>query len=461
MRPAAAAGLVLSSSFAGAVDGGGGVPPDLQGAAGPDHLIVMLNTTFVAQRKSDGAVLRSWTPAAFWAPVSGGDLLFDPRVAYDALSARWIAVIATEGIAGAPAVLLAVSDGTDPTRGWTFRTLAVGGGNYAEFPLLGYNARWIVVTSNLVSASGYLSGSAIWAIDKAALLAGSPAATRLTLNSPGSPIAPAVTLDPDEADELLVQEVSGNDLGRGRIRLLRLSDGGGTASLAPSKIVTAPATWSDAPSPLESLPQAGSTRKIVSDQDEIASACVRNGRLWAVQTVTIPATASAPLHTEIQWWRIGSDGALGAFGRIGDAAGAAWLGFPSIAVNADDEALIGYSLFSGDAFASAGYSVRAGCGGDAALSEIRVLKNGEAPYERLDGGGRNRWGDLSQTVVDPDGVRLWTLQEYAAAADGGESRWGTWWGGFDPAGARAGACVAPDAAPTPGSIAIGGRRGPE
>src|SRR5947207_2867692 len=73
---ASAGGIALSSSFSGATDDGGGVPPDIQGAAGPDHLLVMLNTKFVAQRKSDGEVLRTWTPADFWSPVSGGDLLF-------------------------------------------------------------------------------------------------------------------------------------------------------------------------------------------------------------------------------------------------------------------------------------------------------------------------------------------------------------------------------------------------
>ena len=444
-REAAASGLPLSSSFSGAVDEGGGVPPDLQGAAGPDHLLVMLNTVFLAQSKTDGSVLRRWTPADFWTSVAGGDLLFDPRVGYDALAGRWIAVIATEGVTAPPAVLLALSDGSDPTAGWSYRKLAVGGSDYAEFPLLGWNGRWIVVTSNLVSTStGYLSGSAIWAIDAESLLAGNPAITRWSLDAPGSPIAPAVTLDAGQDDELLLQQASGNDNGHGRVRLFRVTDGGAGPSLSAAKTITAPLTWSDLPNPLESLPQPGSTRKIVSDQDEFASACFRNGLLWAVQTVTVPATASAPLHTEIQWWRIRPDGGLDGFGRIGDSSGSTWLGFPSIAVNGSDQAVIGYSVFSKNMFASAGYSA-SGCGGDAALAGIHLLKSGEAPYERLDGAGHNRWGDLSQTVADPDGDGIWTLQEYAASPVDGQSRWGTWWGGFAPAApeSRAGVCVAP------------------
>jgi hypothetical protein len=406
----------------------------------------MLNTTFVAQSRSDGAVLRSWSPSEFWAPVAEGDLLFDPRVTFDSLSGRWIAAIATEGVTAPPAVLLAVSETADPTGAWRFQKLLAGGNDYAEFPLLGFNGRWIVVTSNLVSGStGYLSGSAIWAIEKSAILSGGvPSVTRFTLAAPGSPIAPVTTLDADQPDEFLLQQQSGNENGHGRLRLLRITDSSGNAALTAPKIVTAPAAWSDMPAPLESLPQAGTTRRIISDQDEIASACLRHGKIWAVQTATLPPAGSIPLHTVVQWWRIAPDGALDAFGRIGDDAGSTWLGFPSIAVNADDGALIGYSLFSTGRFASAGYSISTGCGGDAALAEIHLLKDGEAAYIRPDGSGSNRWGDLSETVVDPDGRTLWTLQEYAAAAVGGKSRWGTWWGGFAPAeGSRPDACVAP------------------
>ena len=436
----ARAAFRLSSSFAGAADSGGGVPPDVQGAAGPDHLLVMLNTTFIAQRKSDGAVVKSWTPESFWSSVSGGDLLFDPRVLYDPLAGRWIAAIATEGVGGAPAVLLALSDGSDPTGGWTYRTLPVGGGNYGEFPLVGFNARWIVVTSNLISGStGYLAGSAVWTLDKQ-----SGTTSRFTLGSPGSPIAPAAVLDAGEPDEWLLQQRAADDGGRGRANLFRISaDGGGAPALSAAEVVAAPVAWRDYPSPIESLPQSGSMRRIVSDQDEFSSVCVRNGMLWAVQTATVPASAAAPIHTAIQWWRIARDGGLDGFGRIEDASGSSWLAFPSIAVNARDQVVIGYSLFSAGAFASAGYSLRSGCGGDSALSAIHVLKDGEAPYERLDGGGHNRWGDLSETAADPDGLRLWTLQEYAASPAGNGSRWGTWWGEFAPSpDARGGACVA-------------------
>jgi len=364
-------------------------------------------------------------------------------------------------VTGPPSVLLAVSAGTDPTGEWAFQKLPAGADDYAEFPLVGYNGRWIVVTSNLISGStGYLSGSAIWAIEKASLAAGgAPSVSRFTLKSPGSPIAPVVTLDGDQPDELLLQQDTDTG-GHRRLRVFRVTDSAGQATLTSAVMATAPLAWNAMPAPLESLPQAGTTRRIISDQDEVSSACLRNGTIWAVQTAALPGTSSAPAHTVIQWWKLAPDARVLGFSRVEGPAGT-WLGFPSIAVNAEDEVLIGYSLFSGGSFASAGYSLRSRCDTDEALTEIHVLKAGEAPYDRLDGGGHNRWGDLSQTVADPDNVRLWTLQEYAAAPEEGNSRWGTWWGGFTrAASSRAGACVAPASAASPTRVGARANRQP-
>ncbi|MGH9580306.1 MAG: hypothetical protein ACRD2R_04875, partial [Terriglobales bacterium] len=98
--------------------------------------------------------------------------------------------------------------------------------------------------------------------------------------------------------------------------------------------------------------------------------------------------------------------------------------------------LLGYSRFSAAEFASAAYSFRAG--GDAinSMRDEVVLKAGEDVYFKLFMGTRNRWGDYSNTLVDPvNDVDLWTIQEYAAPQVSSVSRWGTWWGKIIPSGA--------------------------
>jgi hypothetical protein len=49
------------------------------------------------------------------------------------------------------------------------------------------------------------------------------------------------------------------------------------------------------------------------------------------------------------------------------------------------------------------------------------LKLGEGPYEDA------AWGDYSATVVDPDDISFWTVQQYAQRPSDGP-RWGVWWG---------------------------------
>jgi hypothetical protein len=53
-----------------------------------------------------------------------------------------------------------------------------------------------------------------------------------------------------------------------------------------------------------------------------------------------------------------------------------------------------------------------------------------AGQDWVDSPGSNpmRWGDYSYTTLDPDGLTLWTIQEYAETrylSPGAENAWGT------------------------------------
>jgi hypothetical protein len=145
--------------------------------------------------------------------------------------------------------------------------------------------------------------------------------------------------------------------------------------------------------------------------------------------------AAAPARTAIQWWQLAPDGTILQRGRLDDPSGARFYGFPSLAVNRSEDVLIGFSSFSEQQFASAGYAYRAAGDPPGALREERVFKAGEDSYFR--GRGRNRWGDYSATTVDPvNDTDFWTIQEYAMTRDPNNptregvsvaSRWGTWW----------------------------------
>ncbi|HEU4436335.1 MAG TPA: HYR domain-containing protein, partial [candidate division Zixibacteria bacterium] len=190
-----------------------------------------------------------------------------------------------------------------------------------------------------------------------------------------------------------------------------------------------PNPWEDIPSVgfADFAPQAGSTRKIMCNDARMQNTVYRNGFLWCAHTVFLPAGSGT--RSSVQWWKISTAGAVSQRGRMDDPSGNLFYAFPSIAVNKNDAVLIGYSRFSAAQFAGGNYSYRIATDPANTLRNDTVLKAGEAKYDKDFGSGRNRWGDYTNTVVDPvNDVDMWTIQEYAAPRVTGADRWGTWWG---------------------------------
>jgi uncharacterized repeat protein (TIGR01451 family) len=180
-------------------------------------------------------------------------------------------------------------------------------------------------------------------------------------------------------------------------------------------------------------PQLGSAPPIETGDRRMQSCSYRNAFLWCVHHIFLPA--ANPTRTAVQWWQLTTDGIIQQRGRIDDSTGPTFYVYPSIAVNANNDVLIGYSRFSASQYASANYSFRQSCNAANTLQSDAVLKAGEGPYYKIGvTSQKNRWGDYSSTVVDPaNDLDMWTIQEYAATpagtgANNGNGRWGTWWG---------------------------------
>jgi hypothetical protein len=90
---------------------------------------------------------------------------------------------------------------------------------------------------------------------------------------------------------------------------------------------------------------------------------------------------------------------------------------PSLSVNNNRDVLIGFSHFSSTAFPRASYTYRAAAD---PLNTLQPILDYQAST-RMECTGR--WGDYSSTITDPNGINMWTLQQYAPAGTGA----GTWW----------------------------------
>ena len=135
-------------------------------------------------------------------------------------------------------------------------------------------------------------------------------------------------------------------------------------------------------------------------------------------------------------------------GRVEDATatatnGGKWYAYTSIAVNRNEEVMLGFSEFESDDYVDAAYAFRDPTDAAGTMRDPIVYKEGEDYYEKTFSGTRNRFGDYSHAVVDPvNDADLWTIQEYTQPRvvavpptvdnplDGlgsNSSRWSTWW----------------------------------
>lgn len=401
-------------------------PPDTNGAVGRNHLMVTLNTEVRIQDRS-GRPLSTVTLDAFWSRVSGGDP-FDPRVLYDPYGDRWITTAVGNFYRS---LLVGVSRSADPMGGWNLYRIDPDPERVVDFPTVGFNKDWVVVT-----------GFQVWVFEKGNLYGGGSGSFTSIPLEPGIWGYPALTLDPAASALYLVQVWNGNDDGNGVLRLHKITGSIGSEVLAPGVFVATRNPWSNTFPETELCPQAGNPRRISCFGG--IEAVYRNGTIWVVHEIFLPA--GVPTRTAVQWWQLTPEGGVVQRGRLDDPSGFRFYGFPSISVNASGDVLIGFSSFAESQFASASYAYRAAGDPLGTMREERVFKAGEDSYVRDEADHANRWGDYSATTVDPgNDTDFWTIQEFAMTRDPTNptrdgasvaSRWGTWW-----------ARVVPEAAP--------------
>ena len=196
------------SSFAAVADNGAVIPPDTEGAVGPNHLMEALNSQIVIQDRS-GNTLSAITNSTFWSSL-GITESFDAHILYDPYAQRWIFSSAAGEKSSDSAILIGVSQTSDPTAGWNLYRVNLGSSaNWIDYPTLGFNKNWIVVQANVFTIAGdNFVNSTIWAFDKADLYAGGSGKYTVLTPASGFTQVPATTMDPDQSTMYLLETSS-------------------------------------------------------------------------------------------------------------------------------------------------------------------------------------------------------------------------------------------------------------
>ncbi len=445
--PAATGTLV--DDFAGLGDNNVSVPPDTMGAAGPSHLMVMLNTQVRIQSKA-GTNLGTVTLDTFWTSTSGftGDP-YDPRLIYDSLSGRWMAVVDVDPrVLATSRVWFAISSTNDPTGTWTFYEIDADttNTNWADFPDIGTNNTWIAISNNMYDSAtpANFGGAAMWVIDKSTALAGG-ALTVTTWaagfdaagGAYGFALRPALTFDAAEGTLYIVDNAGFSSGGSYLLRLSRIT---GTAA-APAWSVVPGSSWGGtgffqvannfAFGPHLDSPQLGSATGVMTNDARLSGGVsLRNGRLWVTHSGGLPVGAVD--RTAVFWYQLNPGAMPNPIVQSGVIDGGAGVHhfFPSIAANANNDVTIGFSRGDATRYVQGVFAGRESTDAAGTVGAITVCKAGEDSYLK-DFGSGVRWGDYSATVIDPvDDLSFWTIQEYAETDVGpnpNDDRWGTWW----------------------------------
>ena len=408
----------VSANFPGLrqSESGGFYPPDTQVAAGPLHVLEAVNLEARIWLKTNPPVLvNSFDLRNFF----GANRLADPRIQYDSQSGRWfILIVDFSGPTGS--WRLAVSNTNDPTGLFVFYTIPSAANTFPDFPKMGMSDDKVVLTGNaFTSTSEVFVGTEFVVVNKSQLLAGGPVNGKfygppqgLFTIEPAQTLASTTTTVP--TTKLYMAAVAFNSARRIRIW---------TLTGVPPSSVTVKAT--NLPIPTLSSPpdaeQQGTSSLIVTNDNSLLDAVVRNGLLWVSATSACTPNGDSAVRACLRFMQIQASGSPQLVQSFDFGAVGTYYYYPAIQVDQNDNLIAVFSGSSGPAAPAGATYASVYASGQLAGSAFQfgtpvLIKSGESAYLG------NRWGDYSGAGIDSNDATVWVSGEYAF----GTNQWGTW-----------------------------------
>ena len=411
-------------TFSGQVSTGNMIPPDVFGAVGPNHVLTAHNQDVRITNKL-GVQISSVSLDAFWASVTPAGT-FDPKEVYDPYSGRYIiTALYLSSAGGNGALLMGVSQTNDPTGTWNLFNITVDATNtnWMDFPELGYNMNWIAVGGNLFNVNtGNSNGGVVYVFNKANMYSNTNSQHTVFTLANDFCVTPAMTHSATVNTLFCLETFNGAN---GQMRMFKITGTPSTPAISAQTTITSTIHWNGSPSTNADFGiQSGTTNKIDCGDDRLTSVCYRNGKLWTAHNAYLPATGTTT-RCSSEWWEIDTAASITQNGLIDDATAANFYIYPSVAVNANNDAVIGLTNLGSAIHPSSAYVYRQSTDALNTFQSPYVYKAGLNTYFQTFGGQRNRWGDYTATMVDPvDDQTFWTVTEYAYST---VNIWATYW----------------------------------
>ncbi len=414
------------------------VPPDPIMAAGPGHLIGIVNSRFRVWDKAGSPLSSEITLDSFFSGVPNCSGSFDVFVDYDEQNDRF--VMGAMALNGNDSYLCIAATATnDPTTTWntfSYRADGIDTSVTIDYPHMAIGLDAVYLGGNMFSdATGGFDHSLLYAFDKNDLYTGTP----LTVAESN---VGAVYFAPQPAR--LHGYTSGgwpppgtphHIIARGGSGITRVWRWVNPFSQGPTTYGTLGTIYGGIP-PLapESGESAASSNLNDSGDAKWFDAEYRGGYVWATRNVACNFGGGAA-ESCLDWVRIdvrGSSPVLveqqsgGAYGSTDQ-----FRYYPDGAPDKNNNFAIGYTRSGWTDFAEVYVTGRL-FGDPAGTLQTEVLQK-STTFNYTDSFGCNgncdRWGDYTGMTIDPDGCTFWYLGQYALS-DVANGQWGTHIGSY-------------------------------
>ncbi|MGV0958509.1 MAG: hypothetical protein ACOYB1_01640 [Limnohabitans sp.] len=404
-------------------------PPDTTGAVGATQFVQWVNASLTVFNKSDGKVA--------YGPVKGNTLFSgfggacetqndgDPIVMYDKMANRWVLMQFAVPSGGPYYQCVAVSKTSDATGAYDRYAFQYSGFN--DYPKAGAWPDAYYITYNMFSPSTF-AGAKVCALDRAAMLAGSPTATQqcFQLSTAYGGLLPA-DLDgsnlPASGTPNFLMNLGTNKLNLWKFKV-DWTNTSNSSLTGPTAIAVS--AFNAACGGGTCIPQGGTKKLLDSLADRLmyrlAYRKFDDGHeaLVVNHAVKVGSTAKNS-YSATRWYEIRNPAGTPLVyqqATYAPDATSRWMG--SVAMDKMGNIALAYSASSSTMKPALRYATRLAADTANSLSNETTIIQGTGAQT----GTYSRWGDYSHMSVDPvDDCSFWYTSEYLNAD--GSWNWNT------------------------------------
>lgn len=406
-------------NFSGLGNVNGTVPPDTDGDVGPNHYFQVVNCSYAIYNKTGDKIFGPYPSSSIFTGMPNNINSGDAIVLYDEQADRWLFSQFSLPNGNTNYIMIAVSQTPDPMGSWYRYQYSYT--QLPDYPKFGVWPDGYYMSANRFNISSLeYAGVGVYAFDRAAMLAGSATATRIsfTLNAA------------NEAFGVLPSDCDGEFPPTGTPNYFTYATRTGTQHLGVYEFHT---NWVTPTSSTfgnkinlnvtpyqyftgsQGVAQKGTTRVLDPISDRLMNR-QQYRKFNGYNSMLVSHTVKNSNGTAgIRWYELKKTTGAWTIYQQGTFApndnNSRWMG--SLAQDSAGNFALGYSLSGTNTFPSVAYTGRLKTDplNQMTINERRIIDGGGSQTGTWD--GRSRWGDYSGMRIDPaNPTTFWYTQEY-------------------------------------------------